>query len=86
VSGETAIYLSVLTLVSPADGMAYLALFAAGSIVGMTLLSAVVTWPLYRSRSTLASVLIPLKSTVGILSIGLGAGIMLHAGQLLTLN
>ncbi len=74
------IVLSLQTAPSTAAGLAYIALFGVGSMLGMGMLTAVIAWPLGRWGRTLTWLHNGAKAGVGALTIALGAGILITGG------
>ena len=74
------IVLSLQTVPSTAAGLAYIALFGVGSMLGMGMLTAVIAWPLGRWGRTLTWLHNGAKAGVGALTIALGTGILITGG------
>lgn len=76
-AGSAALFLLTLQAVpSPGLGLAYIALFGAGSILGMTLLAAVIMVPLRAASPTLTRLQGGLEAAVGLATIGIGLRIL----------
>ena len=71
------IVLSLQTVPSTAAGLATIALFGVGSMLGMGVLTAVIAWPLGRWGRTLTWLHNGAKAGVGALTIAVGAGILI---------
>ncbi len=67
------IVLTMQSLPSPAMGAVYIVLFGAGSMLGMTVLSAAIAWPLHRWGQTLTWLGNAARTGVGVLTFVLGA-------------
>ncbi|NQV82370.1 MAG: urease accessory protein [Rhodospirillales bacterium] len=72
------IVLTMQSLPSLAAGAAYIALFGAGSMLGMAVLSAAIAWPLHRWGQTLTWLNHTARAGVGVLTIGLGAAMVIE--------
>ncbi|MBC8119006.1 MAG: urease accessory protein, partial [Burkholderiaceae bacterium] len=79
------VVLSLQAVPSIALGLGYIALFGAGSILGMALLSFVIAVPLKFSAVYLASVHQTITALVGIFSCALGVFMVVEIGYLKTL-
>jgi sulfite exporter TauE/SafE len=80
-AGSAALILfSLEALRSPAWGIAYIALFGLGSIVGMAALSAVIALPLHLTSRRLNRVQGGLTATVGVGTVLLGCYVVYQAG------
>jgi ABC-type nickel/cobalt efflux system permease component RcnA len=76
-AGSAALFLLALQAVpSPGLGLAYIALFGAGSIAGMTLLAAVIMVPLRAASPVLARVQGGLEAAIGVATVGIGLKIL----------
>ena len=71
------IVLSLQTVPSTAAGLATIALFGAGSMLGMGMLTAVIAWPLGRWGRTLTWLHNGAKAGVGALTLAVGTGILI---------
>jgi hypothetical protein len=71
------IVLTMQSLPSLAAGVAYIALFGAGSMLGMAVLSAAIAWPLHRWGQTLTWLNHTARAGVGGLTLMLGAVIVM---------
>lgn len=74
------IVLALETVTSPWQGLVYIAVFGLGSVVGMTIVGAVVSVPLRYSPRSLTWTHNGLKTLVGLFTLGLGSYIVYHAG------
>ena len=72
------IVLTMQSLPSLAAGAAYIALFGAGSMLGMAVLSAAIAWPLHRWGQTMTWLNHTARAGVGVLTITLGATMVLE--------
>ncbi len=80
-AGSAALILLTLnTLQSPWMGMIYIALFGAGSIIGMAILSFAIAIPLHFSAKSLTWFHNGLQAIVGVFTIGLGLHIVYQMG------
>lgn len=80
-AGSAALTLLVLTQIeSPALGLMYLAVFGAGSVVGMLLMSWLVGLPFALSKRRVSGVSYGLQTAVGALSIAFGIWYAYHTG------
>ncbi len=70
------IVLTMQSLPSLAAGATYILVFGAGSMLGMTVLSAAIAWPLRHWGQTLTWLNNSARTSVGVLTIGLGAFIV----------
>jgi hypothetical protein len=66
-------------------GLGYIAIFGAGSIVGMAALSVVIAMPLRLSANRLVGLNRSMTALVGLFSIGLGIYLVIEIGYLRTL-
>lgn len=78
------ILLSLEALRSPAWGLAYIAIFGAGSILGMAALSVAIAVPLRLTSRHLARTYAGLSATVGIATVLLGCHIVYRIGTALS--
>ncbi len=84
-AGSAALILLTLeTIRSPALGIAYIALFGLGSMLGMAALSVIIAIPLRRSAQGLTWLHNSLQATVGMATIALGSYVVLDVGTQLT--
>ncbi len=74
------IILTLQTVQSPWAGLAYIALFGAGSIAGMALLSVAIAVPLRLSAKGLTWLHNGLQAVVGIATVAIGAGLVYRIG------
>jgi hypothetical protein len=74
------VLVSLATVGSPAQIVAYVAVFAIGTILGMILLSLAITLPLRVLGPSLGVTSRVLDGAVGVTTIVLGCWILLHAG------
>jgi len=58
------------------SGMVYIALFGLGSILGMGLLTTVISWPMYVASKSMGAVYNGLTASVGVITVGLGLSII----------
>ena len=65
---------------STATGLVYIALFGLGSMLGMTMLTTVIAWPLNRLDRTLTWLHNGAKVCIGAFSVILGVVIVIEAG------
>jgi hypothetical protein len=72
------IVLTMQSLPSLSAGAVYIALFGAGSMLGMAVLSAAIAWPLHRWGQTLTWLNHAARSGVGGLTMVLGAAMVLE--------
>ena len=80
-AGSAALVLLALsTIHSMWQGMAYIALFGIGSILGMAALSAVIAFPLRFAASRAAWFYKGLSATIGMLTLILGATVIWQQG------
>jgi len=78
-AGSAALFLLTLQAVpSPGLGLAYIALFGAGSIAGMALLAAVIMVPLRAASPVLTRLQGGLEAAVGVATVGIGLRILLE--------
>jgi hypothetical protein len=85
-AGSAALILLTLeTVVSLWEGLAYIILFGVGSIVGMGLLAIIIAVPLRYSEKTLTWMHNGLKGAVGLITLGLGVTVV-YANWGLLLN
>ncbi len=68
--------LSASAMASPAEGLLYVALFGAGSVVGMAALSAVIAVPIAFSASALTWANRSLQAAVGVGTVAIGLGVL----------
>ncbi len=81
-AGSAALILLVLkTVASPWQGIAYIAVFGLGSVVGMAVLAAVISVPLRRSAERLTWAHNGLKAAVGVITLGIGIHIATNAAH-----
>ena len=73
------ILLTLQTVESPLIGLAYIALFGLGSMIGMALLSIVIAIPLRFSASGLTWLHNGLQVAIGVATIGIGAFLVLQS-------
>jgi hypothetical protein len=76
------ILLTMKTVSSPLEGILYILLFGAGSITGMVLLAGIIALPLQYSAHTLTWAHNGLKAVVGLVTLGLGATVVLSSANL----
>lgn len=74
------VLLSVEALHSPAQGLAYIAVFGVGSILGMAVLSAAIALPLRLTSQRLGRAYRGLSAAVGVTTILIGCGIVVRMG------
>ena len=74
------ILLTLQTVQSPVVGLAYIALFGFGSMVGMALLSVVIAIPLRASARGMTWLHNGLQMAVGLATITIGAALILENG------
>ncbi len=74
------IVLTLQTVRSPLAGLAYIALFGLGSIVGMALLSVVIAIPLRLSAKSMTWLHNGLQGAVGIATVAIGCGLVYRTG------
>lgn len=74
------VLLSVEALHSPAQGLAYIAVFGVGSILGMAVLSAVIALPLRLTSQRLGRAYQGLSAMVGVTTILIGGAIVVRIG------
>ena len=67
------IVLTMQNLQSVTSGIAYIALFSIGSLLGMVVLSASIAWPLWRWGQTITWLNNAAQTSVGILTIIIGS-------------
>jgi sulfite exporter TauE/SafE len=80
-AGSAALTLLVLTTIqSAAEGIAYILLFGAGSILGMTLISTLIGLPFALSSRRFAAVNYAFRLVAGAVSMVLGIIVMLETG------
>lgn len=80
-AGSAALMLLVLTAApSIASGVSYILLFGTGSIVGMMLISALISLPFIVTAKKLEHMNEKIRAGAGLISIGLGISIMLEIG------
>ena len=79
------IVLALQTVKSPWQGLAYIAIFGFGSVVGMAIVGAAISLPLRYSPRGLTWVHNGLKTAVGLFTLGMGGYIVLHSGLTLGL-
>jgi len=77
------IVLALGSVTSPMQGMLYILVFGVGSIIGMALLSAVISVPLLVSASRLTWMHNGLQIVIGVVTIGLGILMLFQNGSLL---
>ncbi len=77
------IVLALQAMPSVAAGLVYIALFGAGSILGMATLSAAIAWPLNRWGRTLTWFHNTAHAGTGVLTIGLGIAILFEGGAMI---
>jgi ABC-type nickel/cobalt efflux system permease component RcnA len=78
--------LTVAAVGSPWVGLAYIALFGVGSILGMAALSAVIAVPLRMSAGLLSGMYNGLELFIGCATLVIGARVLYQAGSLLGLS
>ncbi len=78
------IILALETVTSPVQGVIYILVFGIGSMLGMALLSMVISIPLFLSAKKLTWAHNGFQSVAGIISITLGAFVLLQHGALLS--
>jgi hypothetical protein len=84
-AGSAALILLTLeTIQSPMLGLAYIALFGLGSMLGMAALSVIIAIPLRRSAQGLTWLHNSLQITVGMATIALGAYVVVNIGTQIT--
>jgi len=59
-----------------ASGMVYIAIFGLGSILGMGLLTTVISWPMHVAAKSMGAVYTTLTASVGVITVGLGLSII----------
>ena len=74
------ILLTLQTVTSPLTGMIYMALFGLGSIIGMAMLSVVISIPLRYSENGLTWLYNGLHVTIGIMTVLIGAALSYESG------
>jgi hypothetical protein len=74
------IILALNTVESIAQGLAYIAMFGVGSILGMAALAAVISLPLRFTPRGLTWAHNGLKALVGVITIGLGCALIYELG------
>lgn len=74
------IVLALQAVQSPWQGLAYIALFGFGSVVGMAVVGAVISLPLRYSPHGLTWIHNGLKTAVGLFTLGLGGYVVVHSG------
>lgn len=80
-AGSAALILLTLeTVASPLQGLLYILLFGVGSIIGMGLLAVIIALPLRYSAHTMTWAHNGLKVMVGLITLGLGVGVVLGYG------
>ena len=77
------IVLALGSVTSPAQGMLYILVFGIGSVIGMALLSAIISVPLLASASRLTWMHNGLQVVIGMVTIGLGILTLYQNGSLL---
>jgi ABC-type nickel/cobalt efflux system permease component RcnA len=77
------IVLTLQAMPSVAAGLVYIALFGAGSILGMATLSVAIAWPLARWGRPLSWLRNTAHAATGVLTIGLGFAILFEGGAIL---
>jgi len=83
-AGSAALLLVTLTAVaSPWVGLAHVALFGAGSILGMAVLSAIIAVPLRVSARMLSAVPVGAEAVIGCATLLIGGRVLYEAGALL---
>ncbi len=83
-AGSAALLLVTLTAAaSPWLGLAYIALFGAGSIVGMAVLSAVIAVPLRMSARLLSGVSNSVEAVIGCATLLIGVRVLYEARSFL---
>jgi len=76
------IVLTLQTMPSIGTGLAYIALFGAGSILGMITLSVAIAWPLNHWGHSLNWLHNTARAGTGILTIGIGIALLLEGGAI----
>ncbi len=74
------IVLTLQTAQSPLAGLAYIALFGLGSIMGMAVLSVVIAIPLRMSARSMTWLHNGLQATVGMATVAIGCGLVYRTG------
>ena len=79
-AGSAAIVvLTLKTVHSPAEGLAYILLFGLGSVLGMAILSTVISLPLRWTAKSLSRAFHGVNACVGLATVGLGLYVMYAA-------
>jgi ABC-type nickel/cobalt efflux system permease component RcnA len=76
------IVLALQAMPSVFDGLVYIALFGAGSILGMATLSVAIAWPLARWGRPLTLLHNTAHAGTGVLTIGFGIAVLLEGGAI----
>ena len=79
----TILLLTTATVVAPTTGVLYLAVFSAGNIIGMILVSSLIAIPLKYLAKSSAHFLLYITRVIGLVTSGIGATLIYRNGMLL---